>query len=296
MLDMLKTVKAKPKLAVFAMVTLVAIVFFGVPAALRIRSLEQLYRHPGIVEKLEDSGKTYLKERLGIGVPEDFELDISISEDNRVWLHWCRGDTKTTYSVVFMNAACLLGAGRLQQLAAYIVLDTPDSAAPYAVNLMDNSQRIFERMLGREIPDPTLYTMVAFSDQAMKWLCVELKQKFDSDSNASPSALEAMYQSDICDFEHFEPTGFFVDYQEEKHAYGSYNDKEIKAMISLAETFVSDVLGDSHSLLDYSVMEHCVPALNQRRGLVCTFSCGPEAESLEVYVKDNEVRQWYFWG
>lgn len=68
------------------------------------------------------------------------------------------------------------------------------------------------------------------------------------------------------------------------------------AMVSLAETFVSDVLGDSHSLLDYSVMEHCVPALNQRRGLVCTFSCGPEAESLEVYVKDNEVRQWYFWG
>ena len=36
--------------------------------------------------------------------------------------------------------------------------------------------------------------------------------------------------------------------------------------------------------------------MNRRRGLVCTFSCGPEAESLVVYVQDNEVREWYFWG
>ena len=67
------------------------------------------------------------------------------------------------------------------------------------------------------------------------------------------------------------------------------------AMASLAETFVSDVLGNRNSLLDYPVIAHCLPALNQRRGLVCTLSCGPEAESLKVHVQDHDVRQWYFW-
>ena len=290
---MLKTLKSKPKRSAFIAVVLAVIALFCVRAALRIRSLEQLYRHPGIVEKLENTGKTHLKERLGLEVPEDFELDISMSEDNRVWLEWHDGDTETHYTTVFMNASCLLGPGRIQQLSAYIVLDAPDSAAPYAVGLMEDSERIFERMLDREIPAPSLYTMTVFADSSMTSLFVILTQNFDTEGEEFPFVFNAYYRSDLCDFEHFAPNSFSAYHQEKKYVYGCYDDAEIEAMVSLAEAFVSNILGDSHSLLSYSVR---TPVMNRRRGLVCTFSCGPEAESLVVYVQDNEVREWYFWG
>ena len=293
---MFKILKARPKSAVFLTIIFVVAAFFFIRSALRIQSDEQINGNPRLLGELEYVGKSCISEGLGISVPDGLKLDIVVSKDGRVWLAWYDNDGGNNYKVVFKGAS-LINIGDIQQMSAYIVLDPAYYPTPYTARFVDYSQNIFKRMMGKELPSNAPGIMRVYADMSMEYIIVDLTWPVNEGKDGSELSFNAIYKSNIYDFENFIQVGFFIKYNNEVEEYGHYDDTEIADMVSSAKIFVSDVFGDSYSLDNYKVREHYIPVQNKRDGVVCSFTCGQaDAQQLIVFVKGNDIRECYLYG